>query len=120
MGGPRIPHFMVFHIRVQTLTLALPNVSDIIISQGDMSAVINQTNLPLITNGLPSKVFYNVTRSPVHGQLYVNDVPVEEPGDPGCPAAMARIEDFCIDRYEAMLVEVLADDSLAPWSPKMR
>ena len=48
---------------------------------------------------------------------YVNDVPVEEPGDPGCPAGMAGIEDFCIDRYEAMLVEVLADDSLAPWSP---
>jgi len=48
---------------------------------------------------------------------YVNAAAVEAPGDAGCPAGMARIEDFCIDRYEAMLVEVLADDSLAPWSP---
>jgi sulfatase modifying factor 1 len=48
---------------------------------------------------------------------YVNGVPVEEPGDAGCPAGMARVEDFCIDRHEAMIVEVLPDDSLVPFSP---
>ena len=48
---------------------------------------------------------------------YVNGVPTEEPGAGGCPSGMARVADFCVDRYEAMLVEVLPDDSLAPWSP---
>ncbi len=28
----------------------------------------------------------------------------EEPGDPGCPAGMARVDTFCIDRFEASLV----------------
>jgi hypothetical protein len=32
----------------------------------------------------------------------------EEPGDPGCPAGMAKIDAFCIDRFEA---------ALADWSP---
>lgn len=48
---------------------------------------------------------------------YVNGVPTEDPGDGGCPAGMARIDGFCIDRYEAMLVEVRADDTLHAWSP---
>jgi sulfatase modifying factor 1 len=30
---------------------------------------------------------------------------VEEPGDPGCPAGMARLATFCIDRFEAALVD---------------
>jgi hypothetical protein len=33
---------------------------------------------------------------------------VEEPGDPGCPAGMAHVDTFCIDRFEA---------ALADWSP---
>jgi sulfatase modifying factor 1 len=32
----------------------------------------------------------------------------EEPGDPSCPAGMARVAAFCVDRFEA---------SLASWSP---
>jgi hypothetical protein len=37
-----------------------------------------------------------------------NSCLTEEPGDPGCPAGMARIAAFCVDRFEA---------SLASWSP---
>lgn len=48
---------------------------------------------------------------------YVNGVPDEDPGDAGCPAGMARIDDFCIDRYEAMLAEVLPNDTRVAWSP---
>ncbi len=47
----------------------------------------------------------------------VNAVPVEPAGAPGCPAGMAHIEAFCIDRYEASLVLVGADGVAAPWSP---
>jgi hypothetical protein len=32
----------------------------------------------------------------------------EEPGDPGCPPGMAHVDTFCVDRFEASLVD---------WSP---
>ncbi len=47
----------------------------------------------------------------------VNGVPTEAAGDPGCPPGMAKVDTFCIDRYEAMLVEVKAGGALGPWSP---
>ncbi|MCC7441230.1 MAG: SUMF1/EgtB/PvdO family nonheme iron enzyme [Bdellovibrionales bacterium] len=48
----------------------------------------------------------------------------EAPGDPGCPDGMARIgagasgpfKTFCMDRYEASLVE-LTPEGERPWSP---
>lgn len=46
-----------------------------------------------------------------------NGVPSEVAGTGGCPPGMAAVADFCIDRYESMLVEVLGDGSLAPFSP---
>jgi len=41
---------------------------------------------------------------------------VEEPGDAGCPAGMAHVDTFCVDRFEAALVEVVANQT-QPWSP---
>lgn len=43
----------------------------------------------------------------------------EAPGSSGCPAGMVRIagEGFCIDRYEAILMEILQDGSVVPHSP---
>jgi sulfatase modifying factor 1 len=46
-----------------------------------------------------------------------NGVPTEAAGDAGCPAGMAKVDTFCIDRYEAMLVEVKTGGTLGPWSP---
>jgi len=40
----------------------------------------------------------------------------EEPGDPGCPAGMARVTTFCVDRFEASLVEIVGS-ATKPWSP---
>ncbi len=37
----------------------------------------------------------------------------EAPGDAGCPPGMAAVEAFCVDRYEAALV----DAEGVPWSP---
>ena len=42
---------------------------------------------------------------------------VEEPGSSGCPDGMVAVSDFCIDRYEAFVVEVMPDGREAPWSP---
>lgn len=47
----------------------------------------------------------------------VNGVPTEAAGTGGCPAGMVKVSTFCIDRYEAMLVEVKAGNQLAAWSP---
>ncbi len=44
-------------------------------------------------------------------------VTTEEPGAAGCPAGMARVADFCVDRYEGSLVEQRADGVEKPWSP---
>ena len=46
-----------------------------------------------------------------------NGIPVEPPGLGGCPPGMTRVEDFCIDRWEAALVAIEPNDALAPWSP---
>ncbi len=52
----------------------------------------------------------------------VNGIPEEPPGEGGCPPGMTRVPSstppaFCVDRWEAALVAVLPDGTLAPWSP---
>jgi formylglycine-generating enzyme required for sulfatase activity len=44
------------------------------------------------------------------------DASSDAPGD-GCPPEMVRIDAFCVDRYEATLVEVDANGSETPHSP---
>jgi hypothetical protein len=45
-------------------------------------------------------------------------LPAPDPDGAVCPPETANIEDrFCIDRYEASLVEVQADGSTTPWPP---
>jgi hypothetical protein len=41
----------------------------------------------------------------------------EAPGDPGCPAGMARVGSVCVDRYEASLVLVDDGGPIGSWSP---
>jgi hypothetical protein len=41
----------------------------------------------------------------------------EAPGAPGCPAGMARVAAFCVDQYEAALLEVFDDGHTEPASP---
>ena len=46
-----------------------------------------------------------------------NEGLVETAGDGGCPDGMAAVDTFCVDRYEAALVEILADGGERHWSP---
>ncbi|MEM1034105.1 MAG: SUMF1/EgtB/PvdO family nonheme iron enzyme [Myxococcota bacterium] len=48
---------------------------------------------------------------------FVNLDPVEAPGDPGCLPGMVRVENFCVDRYEAMVIARVSDDTWEPVSP---
>jgi len=41
----------------------------------------------------------------------------EAPGQGGCKAGMVKVSHFCIDQYEASLVEVLSNGTTRPWSP---
>ena len=41
----------------------------------------------------------------------------EAPGAAGCAAGMIAVAEFCIDKYEAALVEVVAGGPSKPWSP---
>ena len=41
----------------------------------------------------------------------------ESAGDAGCPSGMVKITDFCIDRYEAALVELRSGMADRSWSP---
>jgi hypothetical protein len=44
---------------------------------------------------------------------------VEAPGTGGCPAGMVRVDDFCVDRYEASLVSYPDGDPISPyWNPE--
>ncbi|MEB2310775.1 MAG: SUMF1/EgtB/PvdO family nonheme iron enzyme [Sorangiineae bacterium] len=46
-----------------------------------------------------------------------NEGLVEAPGGGGCPPGMARVTDFCIDRYEASLVLMSPAGGVTTWSP---
>ena len=47
---------------------------------------------------------------------FVNLELQEEPGEPGCLPGMVRVEDFCVDRFEAIVV-AMTNDGWAPVSP---
>lgn len=45
-----------------------------------------------------------------------NGVPVEPEGLGGCPAGMTRVDDFCIDRWEAVLVATEPESPVTPYA----
>ena len=47
---------------------------------------------------------------------YVNLELTEAPGEAGCLPGMVRVEDFCVDRFEAIVV-AMTNDGWAPLSP---
>lgn len=61
---------------------------------------------------------------PASDRCEATDVPlpnvdrmVEPPGIGACPAGMAPVEGYCVDRYEATLAEIGPGGALLPWSP---
>jgi hypothetical protein len=46
-----------------------------------------------------------------------NEGAAEEPGTGGCPAGMIAVATFCIDRYEAALLDISGPGAPVPWSP---
>ncbi|ROT64209.1 hypothetical protein C7M84_017860 [Penaeus vannamei] len=71
--GKHNPKYSVFTIEVLPLTLELVNHTVIPLKQTSTVAYIMPRHLAANTNGNSNHIFYNVTRSPRFGRLYMND-----------------------------------------------
>ena len=68
-------HYRHFRIHVIPLELKLVNSSSIGIQQGLRMAHITSKNLGSKTNGQRALTFFNITRGPEGGLIYMNDAP---------------------------------------------
>ncbi|XP_053634278.1 chondroitin sulfate proteoglycan 4 [Cherax quadricarinatus] len=71
--GRHKPKYTVFTIEVEPLTLELINHSFVPLRQANTVAYLSPQFLAAVTNGNHNHIFYNVTRPPRFGRLYMND-----------------------------------------------
>nr|XP_045596227.1 chondroitin sulfate proteoglycan 4-like [Procambarus clarkii] len=71
--GKHKPKYTVFTIEIQPLTLELVNHSVIPLRQATTVAYLSPQYLAAVTNGNHNHIFYNITRPPRFGRLYMND-----------------------------------------------
>ena len=69
------PVYRHFRIHVVPLEITLVNRTVIPIQQGTRMAYVSSANMGALTNGQRSYTFYNVTRGPRGGQIYMSDAP---------------------------------------------
>ncbi|CAB4068416.1 CSPG4 [Lepeophtheirus salmonis] len=66
-----------FRVHIVPLEVHLSNKSSILLQQGTRTAYIKSENIGVTSNGKRSNTFFNVSRGPFGGKLYVNDEVVE-------------------------------------------
>nr|XP_053635834.1 chondroitin sulfate proteoglycan 4-like [Cherax quadricarinatus] len=71
--GKHKPKYTVFTIEIEPLMLKLVNHSVIPLRQTTTVSYISPHYLAAVTNGNHKHIFYNVTRPPRFGRLYMND-----------------------------------------------
>ncbi|KAK4294140.1 hypothetical protein Pmani_033209 [Petrolisthes manimaculis] len=71
--GRHNPKYTVFTIEVEPLSLSLVNHTVIPLRQTTTVTYLSPQNLAAETNGNYNHIFYNVTRIPKFGRLYMND-----------------------------------------------
>lgn len=71
--GKHKPKYTVFTVEVEPLTLELVNHTVVPLQQASTVAYISSNHLSAVTNGNPNHIFYNVSRPPRFGHLYMND-----------------------------------------------
>uniref|UniRef100_A0A0P4W161 Cadherin domain-containing protein n=1 Tax=Scylla olivacea TaxID=85551 RepID=A0A0P4W161_SCYOL len=71
--GKHEPKYTVFTIEIQPLTLTLVNHTVLPLRQTTTTAYLTPHHLAAHTNGNPNHIFYNITRPPRFGHLYMND-----------------------------------------------
>ncbi|GBP77460.1 Chondroitin sulfate proteoglycan 4 [Eumeta japonica] len=70
------PTYTVFTIDVLSVTLNASSLLPIYLQQGSNVATVTPEQIYLETNGRKSKVWFNITRQPLHGMIYVGRSPV--------------------------------------------
>jgi len=73
--GAHKPLYKIFYVTVEVLSLEVVNRTNVELLQGQMSVVLSPKSFTVQTNGPRDRVMYNVTLSPVYGQLYVDNRP---------------------------------------------
>lgn len=73
--GKYQPIYRHFRIHIIPLEIKLVNRTDIEIQQGTRVAYITSTHLGTRTNGQRSFTYYNISKEPQGGRLYMNDAP---------------------------------------------
>ncbi|XP_054277996.1 chondroitin sulfate proteoglycan 4 [Macrosteles quadrilineatus] len=68
------PAYTVFNIAIIPVTLNVSVVTPVLLQQGSSVAVITSNVFLINTNGREDSVVYNVTKSPYHGVIYVDDI----------------------------------------------
>lgn len=74
--GAHEPRYTIFTISLQPLEISLVNHTTISLKQASTVVYIKSNNIGTVTNGNLDLVFYNVTRPPRYGRIYVEDHPV--------------------------------------------
>ena len=69
------PVYRHFRIHIIPLEIKLVNASVITIQQGTRMAYVSSKNLGTKTNGQRALTFYNITKGPQGGLIYMNDAP---------------------------------------------
>ncbi|CAG0902013.1 unnamed protein product [Darwinula stevensoni] len=67
------PIYDRMHVNIRPLTLEMANNSPIIIRQASTVAYLENTSIAAVTNGDPDKIYFNITREPFHGSMFLND-----------------------------------------------
>lgn len=68
------PAYTLFNIDIIPVALNITVVSPVLLQQGSSVAVITGSVFLIDTNGKEDSVVYNVSKSPLHGVIYVGDV----------------------------------------------
>ncbi|XP_068247623.1 LOW QUALITY PROTEIN: chondroitin sulfate proteoglycan 4-like [Palaemon carinicauda] len=71
--GKHKAKYTVFTVEVEPLTLELVNHSVVPLQQASTVAYVSSNHLSAVTNGNPNHIFYNISRPPRFGHLYMND-----------------------------------------------
>lgn len=71
--GHHRPVYKLFNLEVLKITISIVNQTDLLMEQGQMSVVLNQSHLAAVTNGKNTTVQYKITDPPKYGQLILDN-----------------------------------------------
>lgn len=71
--GHHRPVYKLFNLEVLKIAISVVNQTDLILEQGQTSAVLNQSHLAAVTNGKNTTVHYKITDPPKHGKLLLGN-----------------------------------------------